>query len=196
MFKYYIFVSIFLVISCSSGSNGDNDFPALEFTVNQELIASPVSVYNEFVICLPKNYISLNDSSLRIANQEIQKDETAYIKLKLLNIFQSDDQSSCIISLVHNQEVLSILNEEYLFSLEENFNTDNIIRAQFSINNINIVQYLITNSQIVSFKLFFKAKNQYFQIDYFIPLSSYEKELKKIESSIGSISLALNKEVK
>jgi len=196
MSKILFFVLIFIEICCSSGNSNDKNYPSLEFSVDDDLVTSFVTVKNSFNIKIPKSYDLLDSTSLEKVNNEVRKDETAYISLYVLKIFQSKNHSSCVISLVNNSDLFSSLNEEYYISLQDNFETDNIVRAQFSVNSIHIIQYIITNNQIVTFKLFFNINDNFYQIDYFIPYNEYEKELKKIESSIGSISLALNKEVK
>ena len=71
--------------------------------------------------------------------------------------------------------------------MEEIFNTNNINHSFIQINSIKTIQYIITTSEFVIIKLIFKAKKYYYQLDFMIPLTKYEKELRSIESSIGSI---------
>ena len=68
------------------------------------------------------------------------------------------------------------------------FSTENINIANLKINNIDVMQYLITNDAHVTFKLFISSKYSY-QVDYIIPLEIYKEELRKIESSIGTIAI-------
>jgi len=62
------------------------------------------------------------------------------------------------------------------------------------INGINTIQYIITTAEVVLIKLIFNVRDFYYQLDYIIPKSIYEENLKSIESSIGSI--LNNKEAK
>ena len=76
---------------------------------------------------------------------------------------------------------------DYVELLSEQFNIEDVPFDIFDIHQVPIRQYLINAKEVVIFKLFIAANTDY-QLDYIIPKKIYEKELKKIESSIGSIN--------
>jgi hypothetical protein len=71
---------------------------------------------------------------------------------------------------------------------------NDVQHASFTFNNLNADQFLMHNDKIINFKLLVSAKNapaneERFSIDYIIPRSHYEENIKSVESSIGSLLL-------
>ena len=98
------------------------------------------------------------------------------------------DGALLIISQVQSKaENFSYIPPNYIEILSQQFSIKDIPSLKFPINKVPILQYLINTDEYVIIRIFV-GKNLNYQLDYIIPRNIYEKELKKIESSIGSIN--------
>ncbi len=68
--------------------------------------------------------------------------------------------------------------------------TTEVLRTTFLKDGFVVHRFMVSTREVVHIKLICQAsKNPVFAVDYLIPKSVYEKELRSIESSIGSIQL-------
>jgi len=177
------------MFGCSNDGLNDFNFPSIKFDVQEELLSEIYYIDGEeFSFRVPKRFSSVSDSDFTKLKTFLINDSTAYFPIVLLNAFVTKSGMSCIVSKINKKNVFNKLNKNYMEILKNNFNTDNIIRGEFSIHNIKVIQYTISSKEIVGFKLYCFINNKYYQIDYFLPVSIYEEESKGIESSIGSIT--------
>lgn len=193
----YVTIQILLltIISCANQPDENNNFPSIEFNVNPDLLSLPLPIDNSFSIQMPSDWPEVDAQSFNAARQVINSDTSSYLKLELLKIFRSEQGASCVISKVVNETPLfDLLNTDFEKSLKLNFQTENVTKGKFSLNGNNTIQYRIINKDIVAFKLFCEINNNLYQIDYFIPNGVYDTEIRKVESSIGSINS--NKNIK
>ncbi len=186
-----IFVLMFLLasVSCSSESKQNDKFVEIEFNVDNKLLSDKSKIVDgNFDIHYPEGFNSIVGNNFNRIKATIDSDSTSYFPLSLLSIHNTVSGSSSILSKIQaTSEVFNKLDSNYTKLLSKNFNTKNINQSHIKINGIKTIQYIITTNEIVLLKLIFKVMENYYQLDYIIPLTEYEKELKSIESSIGSI---------
>ena len=104
------------------------------------------------------------------------------------NVFKSKNGALLIISQVQSKvNDFGYIPPDYKELLTQQFSIKDIPSLKFPINEIPILQYLINTDEFVIIRIFIDSIANY-QIDYIIPRNIYEKELKKVESSIGSIN--------
>jgi len=190
-FKNILLLSVILFqsIGCTYDKKGSDDFQIIVFNVNTKLLSAEQSFFNKKLeMRLPVDYHQIDNDKFLTVKKSIESDSTAFFKLSLLSVFNSPNGSYSIISeIVSDKNIFEEVDSTYYELLAENFKTTNINIGKVKINGINVIQYLITTIDKVIIKLILNVNNSYYQIDYIIPLEIYEKELKKIESSIGSI---------
>lgn len=183
-----ILILCLTIISCTNKADVNSEFPPLEFDVNPDLLSSPLVVDSSFSIQMPSDWSEINAEYFEMAKQAINSDTSSLLKLELQRVFKSDQGASCVISkVVNDAPAFSLLDSNFEDLLEKNFQTDDVAKGTFSLNGNKTVQYRILNEDIVAFKLFSLIGNNLYQIDYFVPNAIYETEIRKVESSVGSI---------
>ncbi|MEE9573442.1 MAG: hypothetical protein V3W20_10370, partial [Candidatus Neomarinimicrobiota bacterium] len=170
-------------------NKGSDEFQNIVFNVNTNLLsAKRFLINNKLELRIPIDYHKINDDTFLTVKKTIESDSTAFFKMSLLSVFNSPNGSYLLISkIISDKNVFEEVDSNYYELLVENIKTRNIDIGNVKINGINVIQYLITTNDTVIIKLILNVKDSYYQIDYIIPLEIYEKELKFIESSIGSI---------
>ena len=64
------------------------------------------------------------------------------------------------------------------------------MKSEYILNGLDVTQFLLQNAQIINFKLILRnGDNKIYQVDYLSGREMYLKNVKKIESSIGTINL-------
>ena len=141
---------------------------------------------------MPTNIKSLDIELYNKYKLVIESDSISYFPLQLIKAFTSEDNLSCFITKInYDGNLLHSLDSSYFNALQYNFSTKNVVLGEFNYNGFDVIQYIITTPEIVRIKLFIINLSNYYQIDYIIPYYLYRKNIKFIESSIGS----LNKEI-
>jgi len=193
--KIIIILIMFLyMIACSNNSNGNSDFPPLEFNVNPDLLSLPLSIDKSFSIRMPSDWSEVKAESFNAVKKVINSDTSSFFRLELLKIFKSAQGASCVISKAVDEIYLfDLLNADFENGLKLNFQTEDVNKGVFSLNGNNTIQYRVINENIIVFKLFCHIINNFYQIDYFIPKRIYQEEICKVESSIGSITSNRNR---
>jgi len=189
---FYFFTSIIFLVLAGCGNNNHNhaDFPLLNFDVDVSLLSSSILIDNSFQFYPPNGWDNIAPEQLAAAKNIVSCDSAAMFPMELLNIFKSDLGASCVISQVTSDSNLSwFLTDEFQKTLSHNFNSNNVTKGTYTLNNKKIVQYRIITQDVIAFKIFCNINNSIYQIDYFIPSKIYQSEIKKVESSIGSITL-------
>lgn len=184
-----LLVMLFQSIGCTYENKGSDEFQNIVFNVNTKLLsAERFFINNKLELRMPIDYHQIDDDKFLTVKETIESDSAAFFKMSLLSVFNSPNGSYSIISkIVSDNNIFEEVDSAYYALLAENFKTKNINIGKVKINGINAIQYLITTNDTVIIKLILNVKDSYYQIDYIIPLEIYEKELKFIESSIGSI---------
>ena len=173
---------------CQRKSGSDHDFPPLEFAVDLSLLSEPSIIDGVFSMRFPSDWHALPDSSFQILKQVIEQDTAAYFKLSLLSARQAGNGSLCAVSRMLTEAApFRRLDALYEGILKEGLSAVEVARGTFSINGARIVQYRIINNEQVIFKLFSSVRETYYQIDFLMPKTAYEAEIRKVESSLGSL---------
>lgn len=187
----YIGIQILLLtlISCGSASNENSEFPPVEFNVNPSLLSSPLLIDTSFWIQMPSDWPEVDSGTFDAAKRAIDNDTLSFFGLELLKAFKSEKGVSCVISRVVDQTpVFDLLNKDFEDLLKSSFQTEDVVKGTFRVKGNNIIQYRIIAKPIIAFKLFCQIEVNVYQIDYFIPTSLYYAEIRKVESSIGSLT--------
>ena len=181
---------IFLSIICCNTENSkvEKEKKNLEFNINFELLnPEPISDGEGFMMNVPANWNPL-DSLLKselTRSFSLLEEPT---KLILVNAFQSQAGSQCIISkVITDKKDFSFISEDIISNIQKQIQGDGYKTNELNINNLNAKQYLIRGKDYVVIKLYIKLK-EFYQIDFIIPLTRYATELESIESSIGTIT--------
>ena len=185
-----LLIPIFLSIICCNTENSkvEKEKKNLEFNINFELLnPEPISDGEGFMMNVPANWNPL-DSLLK---SELTRSFSLLgepTKLILVNAFQSQAGSQCIISkVITDKKDFSFISEDIISNIQTQIQGEGYKTNELNINNLNAKQYLIRGKNYVIIKLYTQLKDVY-QIDFIIPLSKYESELESIESSIGTIT--------
>ncbi|SVC29911.1 uncharacterized protein METZ01_LOCUS282765 [marine metagenome] len=184
-----LLIPIFLSIICCNTENSkvEKEKKNLEFNINFELLnPEPISDGEGFMMNVPANWNPL-DSLLK---SELTRSFSLLgepTKLILVNAFQSQDGSQCIISkVITDKKDFSFISEDVISDIQLKIHGDGYKTNDLNINNLSAKQYLVRGKNHVIIKLFIQL-NEFYQIDFIIPLSQYKMEIESIESSIGTI---------
>jgi hypothetical protein len=194
MTKYYKYImlrvaikfSIFFLISCNGDDfNQKND--ALKFYVDNSLLADSIFLENSNVLLRPPlGWEPISEIDFEKLSKSIKSEDNIF-DIHLSNTYRSIDGALMIISSIQSKaDNFGYIPIDYKELLIQQFSTEDIYSLKLSINQISVLQYLINTDKFVIIRIFISSNPNY-QIDYIIPRNIYEKELMKIESSIGSI---------
>ena len=194
MTKYYKYImpivaiklSIFFLISCNEDDfNQKND--ALKFYVDTSLLANSIFLENSNTSLRPPlGWEPISNIDFEKLSKSIKSGDNIF-DIHLSNTYRSIDGALMIISRIQSKaDNFGYLPIDYKELLIQQFSTKDIYSLKLSINQNAVLQYLINTDKFVIIRIFISSNPNY-QIDYIIPRNIYEKELKKIESSIGSI---------
>jgi hypothetical protein len=180
-------LSIFFIIACNT-DDFDQKNDAMQFYVDTSLLANSIYLENSNISLRPPvDWVSISNDEMEHLSKTIQEGENIF-QINLKNAYKSPEGALLIITQVSSKiKNFGYIPPDYVELLSEQFNIENVLFDIFDIHKVPIRQYLINTKEVVIFKLFIWANTDY-QLDYIIPKNIYEKELKKIESSIGSIN--------
>ena len=197
-FKYIIPIVavklvIFFIISCNA-DDFDQKSDTMQFYVDTSLLSTRIYLENSNISLKPPiDWILISEQESTQLSIAI-KDGDNIFEILLSNVFKSQNGALMIISQVQSKvNNFGYIPPDYKELLTQQFSIKDIPSLKFPINEIPILQYLISTNEFVIIRIFIDSIANY-QIDYIIPRNIYEKELKKVESSIGSINKT--KEVK
>ena len=179
-------LSIFFIISCNT-DDFDQKNDAMQFYVDTSLLANSIYLENSNISLRPPvDWVPISNDEMERLSKTIQGGENIF-QIKLKKAYNSPEGALLIITQVSSKiKNFGYIPPDYVELLSEQFNIENVPFDIFDIHKVPIRQYLINAKEVVIIKLFISANTDY-QLDYIIPRNIYEKELKKIESSIGSI---------
>jgi hypothetical protein len=180
-------LSMLFIISCNADDYEQKD-ETMQFYVDTSLLSTSIYLEDSNISLRPPlGWDAISDIEFEQLSKSIQNGDNIF-DIRLNRVFKSVDGALMIISQVQSKLYnFGYVPPDYVDLLSEQFNIENIPTLKFPINKIPIIQYLINTDDFVIIR-FFIGSNISYQIDYIIPRNIYEKELKKIESSIGSIN--------
>jgi len=193
---FLIIVLLFSIISCRSNNKINDGFVKVIFNVDSNLLSkTPTTIDNIFQITYPLDFNEIEEINFQKIKTSIKSDTTSFFRLLPLEVYKSSSGSTSILSkIISEKDVFNEIDTTYYKLLANNLETKYIDQNKIKINGINTIQYIVTTTEVVLIKLIFNVRDFYYQLDYIIPKSIYEENLKSIESSIGSI--LNNKEAK
>jgi hypothetical protein len=184
-FSLFISFSVFVVGSCSSDSkNRQND---LDFNVNKSLLGDIfIDSVSGLVVRVPVGW----------RNSDLFTNDTLKAKLSQLHLdslgktmyLDSSQRASLLITRLIENENLALIYQ----SPDSAYNTSkkwtSITKSEFLLNGMRTYQFLLQSEALVNFRLLVTSRSKKsVQIDYLIDRSVYLHNVKKIESSIGTI---------
>ena len=188
----YSLLTLFLLSTCSER----NEQPAYEemiFNVDSNLLGKKVRINSAGIeFHFPKGFEQVDSQMFEQLRQSLLKlkgfkhspllatinsDQTAI--LLFLRIFPKDSSIKKL-TFAHVEEIL-----------QPNDTSTTINIAKFTKDSIKILQYLVDTGNSIDFKLFFHDKDtNLYELDYlFLSRDEYAKNIKAIESSIGSLRI-------
>jgi hypothetical protein len=184
-----LLLALLFVVSCSGQSDAEDDFLPAGFDVQQDLLSEQMLIDSTFFIRAPLTWADIDTAAFSTVRKAIRQDTAAFFDLEPIRILSSPDGASCIISrVVCDPFGFYSLNEDFKQSLELSSQSENVVRGSFSVNDIKVVQYRVVTPDVIAFKLFCLVDTRYYQIDYLLPADIYQNEIRKVESSVGSIT--------
>lgn len=187
--KYLLGCIIFSFISCSSKTQEDS----IQFSIDKNLLENSIAIDSlNFSFSPPLGWLADSSKFLNHTIQKYQDEEISTYSIHINEVFYDSSLTSfCSVSLIHSTDSLDInyFTDQFNFILLKQLSPENVKKARFTSNGMEIIQFLIMTETKVLFKLFFQPTNKYIlQLDYAIDRSIYPNYIKKIESSIGSIT--------
>jgi len=189
--KKYIFIILVSVIivycSCQSGNNIAKD-DNITFNVNKNLLSENQYINNElsFSFYPPKGWEIASEEFFDKFSESIKKQKVTDISI--VQVFYNPTlQAICYIDKIDIQDNEKI--NSFLEASKKTFEDAGIQTEidSFRYSGFDIKQLMVINKQVVSIKLTFFS-DEIFEIVYNVPKQFYEKNVKSIESSIGSIN--------
>lgn len=186
--KTFLTLMLLSIVCCSPESNkAEERKQGLLYKVNNKLLY-PEAITDDdgFMMNIPVNWNPL-DSLLKSELNRSFSSLEGPTKLVLVNAFQSQAGSQCIISkVITDKKDFSFISEDVISDIQLKIHGDGYKTNDLNINNLSAKQYLVRGKNHVIIKLFIQL-NEFYQIDFIIPLSQYKMEIESIESSIGTI---------
>lgn len=179
-----IIALLFLLASCDSLSNsGQTDntnapVQTMEFSVNEKLLAEPVQdSLLQIQYAPPKGWNWVKNSG----------------PLSVRAIY-SDTLTKAGFSVIDVSDLLEMETEQFLSEnrkqLKEQMNLQQADSTYFSYGNFHVVQHILMNQQQMYYRLEYRNVPKKFLINFFMERNEHmEENLRKIESTIGSIQL-------
>ena len=195
----HITLTLFVLFNCGTDNEGSQGIERLSFAVNDSLLG-PVFIDSTlgFSFHPPLGWEQVPDTTLHKAKEKLTDGIDPHSGLQVMPLqffidFQSG--SSCCLSRltgVHIENKSPDSLGEYRSLLKAKFPEMNIEEGVFRVDDVSVYQFLITNNEKVIFKLLCANLSKHtFQVDYIVPRLVYIKQIKAIESSIGSFKMLL-----
>lgn len=191
MKKITFFICIIVLSQLSCGSNSQQD--SIQFKVDYDLLENThlIDTLN-FSFAPPIGWRSDPAKPINKQTQLFQDEKLSSYFVNIKDVFyDSLSTNFCSISLVQSKDVLDLnyFTQTFKTMLAKQFSPENLKQGKFSKSEMEINQFLIMTETIVFFKLFLQPTNKHIiQLDYAIDRNIYPNYIKKIESSIGSIT--------
>jgi len=187
-----IFLSgLVLVCLFSCGSKSQQD--SVQFNIDKSLLSESLKIDSlGFTFAPPVGWTIDSSKAVDQTLHKFQNKELNSYSISIKNIFyDSTSANFCSISVIQSDDSadLNYFVKNFYDILTSQIKSEDIKQARFFKEGLEITQFLIMNEKSVIFKLYFQPINTYIiQIDYAIDRSIYPNYIKKIESSIGSIT--------
>jgi len=181
------------LISCNQPQTSSG-LQEMQFEVDTALLAENPVVDSSLGISFytPKHWVKSEIGTLALPEEILQGQHLVPEHYYMHPIDSSTMLVATLKNLSNEQIAMMRVDFHKIFNSQGIWN--DVQHASFTFNNLNADQFLMHNDKIINFKLLVSAKNapaneERFSIDYIIPRSHYEENIKSVESSIGSLLL-------
>ncbi|RJP64509.1 MAG: hypothetical protein C4539_14380 [Ignavibacteriales bacterium] len=190
-------IGVVFLTGCENKQADENSLKQIQFNIDTNTLGEEVSDSGKKISFKPpKEWKQINpklfNEFLEKASLQLSDDEP--VNFNYLYIFK-DDSLKCLLNVSElqfrdknkpNDAELA----EYDKALFKKFGKEKLKRAEFLKEDLPVIQYMLNDKGKVNFKiLFYNKAKKLFQFDYVASFDIYPKEIKAIESSIGSIKL-------
>ncbi len=197
------FVVVYLMFSvfcgCNSNQQPTNKKPTMTFTVNPSLLGDTILLQEcGLSLRLPKNWQKISDSVQKILETRLETTQdygngNTLPRLRINGVYSlTNNEASFIISYIaypKKDSTDSLIINRFKSQLQAQSKNAEIGIADFIANGIPVTQAVIRTQENTIFKLIFKAKTKIVQCDYIISTKIFQREIRAVESSIGSMQI-------
>jgi hypothetical protein len=194
-FKGILIVAVALIWLASCKQQGPSSgFMEMEFEVDKTLLAEEPVIDSAlgFAFYTPRYWTKTDIGSLHLPDEELHEHGLVPKYLFMHPV----DSSSMLVAALKNfsNEQLAMMRVDFYNIFNSQGIWIDVQHATFSFNNLNADQFLMFNDELINFKLFLSAQKdspgaERISVDYIIPRTHYEENIKSVESSIGSLVL-------
>lgn len=186
-------------VGCDSPNAKKQPYETLVFQVDESRLEPTVTDETlRIKIAAPRNWKMIDDAMLQQVTNKLDTQRIQGIQMVPRWIFLNEDsQAMCVVSKLKGVEIApdETLLKTFTTAYQNQFPKATVQQAVFIKDAFRIHQLMVIATDFVRIKLICDApETLVFQVDYHIPKSVYQTELRSIESSIGSINLIEKKQ--
>jgi hypothetical protein len=163
----------------------------ISFNVDETLLSSNIT-FPEVNLSFnpPSNWEEIDQEMLSIVQSKVieNQDSIVFNPLPIKIFMDMESSCTCFVSTFKSSLMAKDVIENYLNDFRLVNNEIELNEGSFSHNGIDFHQIVFNKEDFTSIKLIANTIDQkVFIIEYVVPTQYYEKELRSIESSIGTI---------
>ena len=186
-------------VGCDSPNAKKQPYETFVFQVDESRLEPTVTDETlRIKIAAPRNWKMIDDAMLQQVTNKLDSQRIQGIQMVPRWIFLNEDsQAMCVVSKLNGVEIApdETLLKTFTTAYQNQFPKATVQQAVFIKDAFRIHQLMVIATDFVRIKLICDApETLVFQVDYHIPKSVYQTELRSIESSIGSINLIEKKQ--
>jgi len=180
-----------MVLGCTKEQATNAEFAEVTFSVDLSLLSEEYICSDINISFYPPLGWGQISPVLMTAIKEKTKasQDTTGVTILPLNVFMDKEKSlTCFISVFISEFPADKTLENYLNEIRIKNQDLNINEGTFTHNGLDFHQLTFTKGDKITVKLItLNSEQKVFMIDYVVPSTYYEEELRTIESSIGTI---------
>jgi len=197
-FRVVIICIIFIIFcqGCKNNQSSGGDLVEAEFTVDSALLNN--IPYRDsslnIEIRTPLGWSNLDSETTQKLEEGLLLEDYKNAKLKNGLINNADSSLFLIVDVSElDDEIFVELKKNYQTILNKNNRWSNLQLAEFKINCFRLEQYVMQSTDMIHFKLIGYEKRDpdhkaHFELWFFVNPRNFEKDIKFVESSIGSLN--------
>lgn len=196
VFVVIIFIFAFFVTGCNSSPEKENSIIEAEFMVDSSLISEKpiIKADLEMSVHIPKNWVEMDADMKNALSSSILTNDYAAGRLESGYFNVIDTSMMLLLDITGiDRSVFSYLKNNYKEVLDPNGIWIDTQFTQFRHNCYTVHQYVTQNERLFNFKIVFNRSEDggttvpQFELMYLLNRNYLEKNIRSIESSIGSI---------
>lgn len=181
------------LISCNQPQTSSG-LTEMQFDVDTALLAKNPVIDSSLGISFytPNNWVKREIGTLSLPEETLQGQ---YLVPEHYYMHPSDSSTMLIATLSNlSNEKIAMMRVDFYKIFNSQGIWNDVQHASFSFNGFEADQFIMHNDKLINFKLLLTTaktvqQDQKISIDYILPRSHYEKNIKSVESSIGSLLL-------